>query len=66
MRRRFTRIDKQAVLAEIAARFAHPLTQAEKERRELARNVFPHVRKFYDGYLDGIGDDPFYRPSGRH
>ena len=62
---RFTRIDKAAVLAEIAAYFAKPLTPAEQDRRQLARDVFPHVRKFYDGYLDGFGDEPFYRPSGR-
>jgi cytosine/adenosine deaminase-related metal-dependent hydrolase len=61
----FTRVDKAAVLAEIAARFARPLTAAERERRQLARDVFPHVRAFYDGYLDGTGDEPFYRPSGR-
>ncbi|MCA3261764.1 MAG: amidohydrolase family protein [Telmatospirillum sp.] len=63
---RFVHVDKQAVLAEIAARFALPLTEAEKERRQLARDVFPHVRRFYDGYLDGMGDEPFYRPSGRY
>jgi cytosine/adenosine deaminase-related metal-dependent hydrolase len=61
----FTRVDKAAVLAEIAARFARPLTAAERERRQLARDVFPHVRALYDGYLDGTGDEPFYRPSGR-
>ncbi len=62
---RFTRVDKDAVLAEIAARFRQPLTPAEVERRRLASAVFPHVRAFYDGYLAGTGDDPFYRTSGR-
>jgi cytosine/adenosine deaminase-related metal-dependent hydrolase len=62
---RFTRVDKQQVLAEIAARYARPLTPAESERRQLAHDVFPHVRAFYDGYLDGLGCEPFYRPSGR-
>lgn len=62
---RFTRIDRDAVLAEIAARFARPLTAAESARRELARQVFPYVRSFYDGWLDGLGDEPYYRPSGR-
>jgi 5-methylthioadenosine/S-adenosylhomocysteine deaminase len=61
----FTRVDKAAVFDEIAARFARPLTPAETKRRQLARAVFPHVRAFYDGYLDGLGDEPFYRPSGR-
>jgi cytosine/adenosine deaminase-related metal-dependent hydrolase len=62
---RFARVDRDAVLAEIAARFRRPLTPAEEERRRLARAVFPHVRAFYDGYLAGTGDDPFYRTSGR-
>ena len=58
---RFARVDRDAVLDEIAARFARPLSAAESERRALARAVFPHVREFYDGYLDGLGDEPFYR-----
>jgi len=61
----FTRIDRDAVLAEIAARLARPLTPAEEDRRALGRALFPHVRAFYDGYLDGLGTEPFYRPSGR-
>jgi cytosine/adenosine deaminase-related metal-dependent hydrolase len=62
---RFTRVDKDAVLAELAARFRQALTPAEEERRRLAKAVFPHVRAFYDGYLAGTGDDPHYRSSGR-
>jgi cytosine/adenosine deaminase-related metal-dependent hydrolase len=48
---RFTRLDRDAVLAEIAARLARPLTAVEAARRDLARAVFPYVRRFYDGYL---------------
>jgi 5-methylthioadenosine/S-adenosylhomocysteine deaminase len=55
---RFSRLDRDAVLAEIAARLAQPLTEAESARRELARAVFPHVRAFYDGWLTDAGDDP--------
>jgi cytosine/adenosine deaminase-related metal-dependent hydrolase len=62
---RFTHVDKAAVLAEIAARLGRPLTAEEDERRALARAIFPHVRAFYDGALDGVGDEPFYRGSGR-
>lgn len=63
--RRFTRVDRDATLAEIAARLASPLTPAEEARRVMAREVMPHVRRFYDGYLDGLGDEPHYRTSGR-
>lgn len=62
---RFTRIDREAVLAEIAARLALPLTAEEEARRALARDVMPHVRRFYEGWLEGLGDEPHYRVSGR-
>lgn len=62
---RFTKLDRDAVLAEIAARMKAPLTPAERDRVTLAKSVFPYVKKFYDGYLDGIGMDPHYRVSGR-
>jgi 5-methylthioadenosine/S-adenosylhomocysteine deaminase len=62
---RFTRVDRDAVLAGIAAALAQPRTAAEQARIGLAEDVMPHVRAFYDGYLDGVGDEPFYRPSGR-
>jgi len=62
---RFTRMDRDAVLQSIAERMKRPLSASERERRDLASAVFPHVRRFYDGYLDGLGDEPFYRTSGR-
>ena len=49
---RFTRIDRDHVLAEIAERFREPLTEAEQARQWLAEQIVPHIRKFYDGYLD--------------
>lgn len=49
---RFTRIDRDDVLAEISARFREPLTEAEQARQALARRILPHIRRFYDGYLD--------------
>lgn len=52
---RFTRVDRDQVLSEIAAGLSHPLSQAEEGRRFLAAAVMPHVRRFYEGYLDGSG-----------
>jgi 5-methylthioadenosine/S-adenosylhomocysteine deaminase len=49
---RFSRVDREAIFAEIAAFFARPLTPAEEARRELAHAVFPWVQGFYDGWLD--------------
>jgi len=54
--RQFTSIDRDAVMAEIAQRLALPLTASELARRQLARDVMPHVQRFYAGYLDGMDD----------
>lgn len=55
---RFTRIDRDAVLSEIHARMAQPLTPADEARRRLATDVMPFVRRFYDGYLDCMPREP--------
>jgi 5-methylthioadenosine/S-adenosylhomocysteine deaminase len=62
---RFTRIDRDAVLSEIAAALGRPRTPTEEARRAMATAVFPHVKKFYDGYLEGRAREPFYQPSSR-
>lgn len=64
-RGRFTRVDRDAATAELTARLGAPLGPAEERRRALAREVFPHVRRFYDGWLDRLPRDPFYAPSSR-
>jgi len=53
------------VLAALAASFRVPLQPEEERRRRMAREVFPHVKRFYDGWLDESARDPFYRPSSR-
>lgn len=58
---RFTRVDRDATLAEIADALARPRSAAETERIAFAEAVMPHVRSFYDGYLDEMPD----RPGGR-
>ncbi len=63
---RFTRVDKAAVLEELAASLGAPLRPEEERRRRLSREIFPHVQRFYDGWLDGARHDPFYAPSSRH
>jgi cytosine/adenosine deaminase-related metal-dependent hydrolase len=62
---RFTRVDKDAVLAELAASLQVPLTPDEESRRRLAQQVFPLVKQFYAGWLDESARVPFYRPSSR-
>jgi cytosine/adenosine deaminase-related metal-dependent hydrolase len=62
---RFTTVDREMVLSELARQLAKPLTRDEEERRVLAQGVFCHVRAFYEGYLAGLRSDPFYRPNSR-
>jgi cytosine/adenosine deaminase-related metal-dependent hydrolase len=62
---RFTRVDRDAALAQLAELLRRDLTPEEEERRRLAKAVLPHVRAFYDGYYDPGSYQPFYRPSSR-
>jgi 5-methylthioadenosine/S-adenosylhomocysteine deaminase len=48
---RFTRVDKEAVLEELAASLSSPRTPVEEQRRQIARDVYGHVEAFYRGYL---------------
>ncbi len=61
----FTRLNKADMLAELAAALRVPFQPGEARRRELSAAVFPHVKRFYDGWLDEKARDPFYRPSSR-
>ncbi|TBW38967.1 amidohydrolase [Siculibacillus lacustris] len=62
---RFTRVDRDAVLKEIETSLTRPRTADEENRRILARDVLPHMKAFYDGYLDGEQRRPFYGQSSR-
>src|SRR6266851_3369122 len=59
---RFTRIDREAALEELAASLRVDLKPEEERRRRLSREVFPVVKRFYDGWLDESAHEPFYRP----
>jgi 5-methylthioadenosine/S-adenosylhomocysteine deaminase len=61
----FTRMDRDAVLKEIAELLARPRTPEEIARRDLGIAVFSHVEKFYKGYLRQADRPPFYAPSSR-
>jgi cytosine/adenosine deaminase-related metal-dependent hydrolase len=60
---RFARISRDAVLASIHEALKRPRSEAERDRIALSQAVFPHVRAFYDGWLDGEAPEPFYRPN---
>jgi hypothetical protein len=63
---KFTKVDKEAVLEELAVSLRVPLTPTEERRRQLAHEVFPYVKGFYDGWLDHSQCNPFYCQNCRH
>jgi 5-methylthioadenosine/S-adenosylhomocysteine deaminase len=62
---KFTRIDREGALRQLADILKRPLTGEELERRRLAKAVFPHVRAFYDDYCDLDVHEPYYRHNSR-
>lgn len=64
---RFTRVNKDEAIEELARSLRAPLVPHEQRRRELSRRVFPHVRQFYvdEGYLNDAEHEPYYRTSSR-
>jgi cytosine/adenosine deaminase-related metal-dependent hydrolase len=64
---RFTRIDKEAALEELAARMRRAPSDADAAARTLARRLMPYARAFYDTYLlNEAPRDPYYRQSSRN
>jgi len=61
---KFTQVDRDAILAEIAGILSTPRTEEELKRRALGQSVFPHVKAFYDGYISE-SVTPFYGQSSR-
>lgn len=59
----FTRVDKNALLDELAEMLKAPLTPEELKRRETAKTVFPYVKKVYDGWFKPENYQSFYCTS---
>jgi 5-methylthioadenosine/S-adenosylhomocysteine deaminase len=57
---RFTRVDKKALLDELAAALSVPKTVEELAKRKLMRDLRPHVKEYWDTYLNGQPRTPFY------
>jgi cytosine/adenosine deaminase-related metal-dependent hydrolase len=64
---RFTRVDREAVLEELAASLSAPLSMLESRRPGLSNELLPHVAAFYrdEGYLVEDEGKPFYRFNSR-
>jgi cytosine/adenosine deaminase-related metal-dependent hydrolase len=62
--RRPTRFDRAKLAGELRRSLARPLRPREEERRELARALEPHLRRFYAG-ADGSTEPPHTRYNAR-
>ena len=52
----FTKVDEAAAVAELAASLDRPMTAQEAEQRDMAKRLMPHIKAFYDGYLDDTAE----------
>ena len=62
---RFTRVDQQAALQELAARMRQPLSEAEQRNRRVSQGLLPRARAFYDRYAEARRGAPFYHYNAR-
>jgi 5-methylthioadenosine/S-adenosylhomocysteine deaminase len=62
---KFTKVDKEAALKELSDSLNFPRTATEARRRDLSQRVFPHVKQFYDGWLNQCNCQSFYCQSSR-
>ncbi len=60
---KFTKIDRDAALEKLRQDLTRALTEEEVARRDLSKQLLPHVKKFYDDYFDPSAHQPFYRQS---
>lgn len=63
---RFTRIDRDAIMAQIHEALSAPRDGEEMDRHWLREQVFPVVEQFYDGYInETAARSPFYHCGSR-
>jgi 5-methylthioadenosine/S-adenosylhomocysteine deaminase len=62
---RFTQIDRDATLAEIAGILGQPRSAEEQDLIALSQGMQGFVRQFYAGYFDYAPFEPFYRQSSK-
>lgn len=63
--RRFTRIDKDAAIAELKASLACPPSADDLKRRQFSEALWPPALAFYRNYLPEGRDQPYYNPNSR-
>ncbi len=56
---RFTRVDEQAAIDELARSLSGPPSEDDRLRRSIAERVMPYVKSIYDDYLTGESYEPY-------
>ncbi len=62
---RFTLVDRDAILREIAAVFARPRSEREAEMVGFSQEMQGFVKAYYDQYFDPAPFQPFYKNSSK-
>ena len=62
---RFTRVDRVMLTDELAALLGREPSEIDKRNREIGLRLLEEARRFYRGYVDDEGRNPFYAPSSR-
>jgi cytosine/adenosine deaminase-related metal-dependent hydrolase len=61
---KFTKIDRDTILARLEEHMARPLTEFEKDLRRTADAIVPHIKPFYKDYVT-TEHLPFYKHNSR-
>jgi cytosine/adenosine deaminase-related metal-dependent hydrolase len=62
---RFTRVNRDEVLADLAQSLGGPLTPEEEHRRAFADALVPHTKRFCEAFLSDRPREPYYTTSSR-
>lgn len=62
---RIVGVNKKEVLKELAASLGMPLNDAERQRRDLSRQLYEPVKKYWEDCLEEETRDPFYRMNSK-
>ena len=62
---KFTRVDRDDCLRQLADILKRPLNAEELDRRRLSKAVFPYVKAFYDAYYNPDVHVPYYQQNSR-
>ena len=61
---RFTKINKEEIVAQLKEHLSHPMSPSGLEARQLGQRLMPYVERFFHGW-EGEGGSPHYRYNSR-